>query len=1041
MLMEFGILYLIFGLVSILVSFSPIAAIVFFVLWLNARNKIKEKNKVISTLVDSSPIIEPIEPAKPVPTVAAAPHKQLEHPHDTHKDQTVHHAPVKQVPTMATATAISQPVIIEPMLDLDDPELKAKRAMQNINIALYIASFLIVAAVSIFITTSDISQQARFAVIALVTTGFYATGLILYKQVIRLRPAGVAFVATGLATLPFIGVAAYQFILTDVNFSWFITSIVGLVAYVIAALIMRNQVISYLSIAFVISTVLSATSISHAPLIAYFVVMIVFGTSMSILAMFAKKIIPQVFIIPVENTNEWIVPVTLGASIFSYFSLNLNDYVVLSALGAAYYLAIGLASVEKRGVGLYLSRILAIISILIAVYDNGESFTAVGVAMTIIGAVNVISSIALFYVRQEKDSFIHNDQWLIIGLVMQLIAPFLVLSNSNWSSYATAQILIMISASLAAALFFRRIVYSVFATIGLAVLPLIIGFALIDPRLDAQYVALVFIALSIATVVARVLSKNVKSNQLGNALYINFGIYSFEALSLSIGIKHEWGIAIWLISIVSVLFITYYEKQYLLSILANLMLFIMVYIHVAPYNMEPWILPLSYLVASAVAIGAPYLLSKKIPGSLSSTLLLHSGLFIVQSLLFSANVNNTWGAVIWIANSLLMVGLAYVSKIPYLSIIGNLLFSFAMWRYVFPDTSYQLLASVFAVFSGVMLLARRFLPIKTDSALHTTITANLALLMLQSLFSGYNAPDVSWTISILIINSLFTYALVYLERLPFLVVGANLLVSVALYKLPELLGTAADWRPCLSAALTVGWLAAGYAALRYLGKTRYSGLFLASLVIPNLYNGLILLSDDKNLVLASGGVAFASLVVLMVESIMIRNYQNIAVVIVFMNLLAQRVFYMFYPDADKLFYPHWWALVTAGIAVMMYFLAKKPQIAMNLLYVTLGLITFPTAFAALNPSSWSYSALDYQTIFIVEQALILAAGLLLKMKPVSIWGGVGIVLSVVWLIRGFGPALLVLIAVVLIGLAIYALLRQSKSTAKKHSSDSDIDLR
>lgn len=83
---------------------------------------------------------------------------------------------------------------------------REKRDRQNINITLYVASLLLVAAAALFIGTS-FPPLLRFAGVCAVTALFYGPGFALHARVPRLKPGTVAFTGSGLALMPVTGLA------------------------------------------------------------------------------------------------------------------------------------------------------------------------------------------------------------------------------------------------------------------------------------------------------------------------------------------------------------------------------------------------------------------------------------------------------------------------------------------------------------------------------------------------------------------------------------------------------------------------------------------------------------------------------------------------------------------------------------------------------------------------------------------------------------------------------------------------------------------
>ncbi|UVJ38566.1 hypothetical protein [Arthrobacter sp. CJ23] len=111
---------------------------------------------------------------------------------------------------------------------------REKRDKQNINITLYVASLLLVAAAALFIGTS-LPAALRFAGVWAITAVFYAGGFVLHAKAPRLKPAAVAFAGTGPALIPVTGLAMYNFALQSGPAAWLVTSVVGTAAYVLAA--------------------------------------------------------------------------------------------------------------------------------------------------------------------------------------------------------------------------------------------------------------------------------------------------------------------------------------------------------------------------------------------------------------------------------------------------------------------------------------------------------------------------------------------------------------------------------------------------------------------------------------------------------------------------------------------------------------------------------------------------------------------------------------------------------------------------------------
>ena len=217
------------------------------------------------------------------------------------------------------------------------PEQKAQRSLRNLNIILYAASFLLVAAGALFVSSSSSSIVKLVGVMVIIAL-FYSVGFAVYLKSQRLRPAALAFLGTGLALIPFAGFALQQYTDLSPSQSWAITSTVGLIAYFAVAIRLRSQLVSYLTMAFVLSLAASMTAMSTKLVMWQFATMIVVSLLASVLARLAPKWVPQIFSEPIERTGQIITPVALVASLVLFDKLSLIDYEVVFALATLHYL-------------------------------------------------------------------------------------------------------------------------------------------------------------------------------------------------------------------------------------------------------------------------------------------------------------------------------------------------------------------------------------------------------------------------------------------------------------------------------------------------------------------------------------------------------------------------------------------------------------------------------------------------------------------------------------------------------------------------------
>ena len=218
---------------------------------------------------------------------------------------------------------------------------KEKRDRQNINITLYIASLLLVAAGALFVGTS-LPGVLRFVAIWAITILFYASGLIIERRVPRLRPAAIAFTGTGLALVPVTGLAMYNFALHHGPMAWLVTSLLGTAAYVYAALRLDNKVLALLSLTFVVSTAWSGVSVLGGALVWYFTALIGVAILFTLGALLRPRWLPPLYIRPLVVLHPFVVPfVGLAVSMTPNF-LAKGEYPMVMVMCGLYFAVMAL---------------------------------------------------------------------------------------------------------------------------------------------------------------------------------------------------------------------------------------------------------------------------------------------------------------------------------------------------------------------------------------------------------------------------------------------------------------------------------------------------------------------------------------------------------------------------------------------------------------------------------------------------------------------------------------------------------------------------
>ncbi|UKA57819.1 hypothetical protein [Arthrobacter sp. FW306-2-2C-D06B] len=303
-------------------------------------------------------------------------------------------APVWPVPVMPGPLPIHpQGARIPPeALREEQAARKLKRDRQNINVTLYVASLLLVAASALFIGTS-LPSVLRFAGVWTITAAFYAGGFILHARAPRLRPAAIAFAGTGLALIPVTGLAMYNFALHNGLAAWLVTSIVGTVAYVVAAVRLDNRVLAFLSLSFVVSAAWSGVSMLGGALVWYFASLIGFAAVLTLAAMRRPRWLPPVYVRPLMSLHPYVVPFVALAASFVPQHLGKGEYaMIMMACGLYFAVMAAIPQGVFRLPQFYAARLSFTVAFLVALSDAGLGLPEVLLAAAVLFALQSLWS-------------------------------------------------------------------------------------------------------------------------------------------------------------------------------------------------------------------------------------------------------------------------------------------------------------------------------------------------------------------------------------------------------------------------------------------------------------------------------------------------------------------------------------------------------------------------------------------------------------------------------------------------------------------------
>lgn len=376
------------------------------------------------------------------------------------------------------------------------PANRSHQQLDSVSVLLYFGAFLMIAGVGLFVGLSDFSGGVKTIAVLLLALVFYSVGLLLHLRVAKLRPVGVTLTAIGLVCLPLTGAAAYFY--TDGILSgpmvWFMTSLVSLVLYVGALWYIRQSLMGYLAVCMGVSLWLSIVAIIDAPLYYFSWAGIVLSLIYLVVAR-RLKVLHEVEQ-PLSTSASVLVPASLGLMlIFGFGEISLVHMGVSLLLSAAFYLvAAGYESNEQTSETYFGLGYLALpAGVLLIVIDLFHSATITAWTMTGVAVVQlVISHLVLRKARPiwHMTALSATTILLIVGSGCSL-----PLFNNNWGAYAWLLAFDALAYGFVAA-YYKDKSHAAFCAGMLVLLPLIVGFLVMNPHAPAASVSAVLIGLA-----------------------------------------------------------------------------------------------------------------------------------------------------------------------------------------------------------------------------------------------------------------------------------------------------------------------------------------------------------------------------------------------------------------------------------------------------------------------------------------------------------------------------------------------------------------
>lgn len=984
----------------------------------------------------------PVTP-EPAETFAAAD----ESGNSTPVDESDSVAPSRNKPAPAKGYTVSAPVQPPPSAGYVAPPphssapLLQPSSHVTINIALYVAVLLLVSGIILLAQTFALAPWLRMVLVWLLIIASYAAGFVLQKHIPMIRPAALALVGTALASIPVAGITMYALVLHDAALCWFITSLIGMVMYMFAAITFKNQFLSYISILSLFTVSMSLPALVDAQLAWYYVVMIAFGGAMTLLSYAKIPGVPKLFVQPIYTSSLVAVPLALLAATVSAATLSVSEYTVVLVAGLLYYIAQALAASDKsvRNYAEFSARLLTLAAGTAAAWASGTSYIAISLSVALAALLNVIVSLRYLPIGSVRAS-IHEAMLWIGFFTAVFVAPLLASIPSLSRNDAAlahpeaipqlAELVLAMVLSLFAAARLRR--YGLlWPAVYIITVPLLIVVNDIVYLSYDVYIA-IYMACVVAVLALRLLMKRLTPSA-GALVYVSmsvwllFAVFYIAMCELALGRDVSWWYIGWWVLLAAAFY------------------------YVAAVEKLRWMV----LCAHGATLAAGWLLCAKCGFNAAQTAVtLGSGHSIVTIVLaeyfrwrnhvsrtaamyrcsaigygaviglavLAMSMANEWRLLAWLPIVAIGAHGAYRQKeVAMMYVLHIVLAVQILLAGIACNLSYVEIFALaawlpFVGFGAVSVLMRAVnrATAKTKTwwrsgAACALTFGSLALLSDQN----YLMRSAGWLAAVVAM-----YVLVYVVRRAALLYAGNMMSVMLATLLCAWRGVSFNWALVVIAAFgLIGFYGAGWLYRLWRGTGRvWNAMLASSLTVAGSAGLLALLSSDITIVAGAAAILVGAGVMFGIQSYEMKQLGFAECGVVIAMLGAQRLLCVALPDTHALVYTHLWALVAAALYAG-YYACKRPIESMCHLVTLLCLVTIPGLAAAFIDGGW------YQLLFLVEHAAVVIMGVATARKLTSIWGAVGVTVAILYMLRQFQALLNITIGLFVLAAVIFAIVR------------------
>ncbi len=383
-------------------------------------------------------------------------------------------------------TAEAQPTPVS----APDPE---QAQLDNISLLLYFGAFLFVASVGLFIGLGGASGGLRTFAVLLVLVVMYSAGMWLYRNRPKLQQAGLTFAAIGLVIAPLLGAAVYNYVTGKEHGAavWLVTSTFCVFLYLHALVTFKKPLLSYLLIFTFLSLFESGVGVVSAPVYYFVWAMAVAGIVLQLLNRW-KGYWPELRE-ATGQSSQVLLPLALLASLAMVDQHGTLQLGVSLLLGGLFYaLQTFQTGSTNRVSNAVASQVLGLAGVVVTAYGISGWWIVAGCSLL---AANIVQLLVVV-LRGRVSSL-----WTNFGSVLAVSSLVVVLLV--WANHGAALAAAGVVCVVAAALWHwqRRADAYALATIAWVSLPFIYGQVVLSSQLTAETQSLISLVSLVPLVV------------------------------------------------------------------------------------------------------------------------------------------------------------------------------------------------------------------------------------------------------------------------------------------------------------------------------------------------------------------------------------------------------------------------------------------------------------------------------------------------------------------------------------------------------------